>query len=72
MSKSRAPVKLKPFTFKKGISIKKPTGHETFRFADKFLWLPKKLGGEIRWLESCTILEKLVNNIWTEVEWSNM
>ena len=41
-----------------------------FRIVEKFLWFPKTIDNERRWLEKCKILQQTVNRPYTFI-WEN-
>lgn len=38
------------------------------RIRERFLWFPKRIGNEVRWLEKAKYSEQLFS-CWTDLEW---
>ena len=43
---------------------KAPTKHGTIKIHKRFLWLPEEIKGDMRWLETITIVEQYHNGRW--------
>ena len=57
-----------PFRIK--VVVAKPKEYTSRRIIQKFWWLPKKINGEIRWLECSGYLEERINGQWTIIDWA--